>query len=62
MSFVKEEVVNEERRAVSSAADYTIPIEDLAGLFASINDEPPRPKIMTVSDEFMRFVTEAQNK
>ncbi len=45
---------------VATAADFTIPIEDVGGLLAELDDEPPRPRILHVLDELMRLVADAE--
>lgn len=49
-----------QRLSVATAAEFTIPIEDLVGLLGGLDDEPARPRILTVQDELMRFVAEAE--
>ncbi len=49
-----------EGRPVATAADFTIPIEDIGGLLAELDDEPPRPRILNVLDELMRLVADAE--
>ena len=48
-----------QKPTVATSAEFTIPIEDLVGLFGGLDEEPVRPRILSVQDELMRFVAEA---
>ena len=48
-----------QRPSVATSAEFTIPIEDLVGLLEGLDEEPVRPRILSVPDELMRFVAEA---
>jgi len=50
-----------ERPAVATAAEFTVPIEEIGGLLEGLADEPPPPpRILRAKDELLRFVAEAQ--
>lgn len=60
MEDVKDAKEEKERLPITSAADYSVPIEEVGGLLARLDDEPPRPRILTVNDELIRFLNEAE--
>ena len=48
-----------QKPSVATSAEFTIPIEDLVGMLGGLDEEPVRPRVLTVQDELMRFVAEA---